>query len=114
MTTTPEAITHEPQSTKPGEEDLASKADPKYPYLLYNHKERTTKGAADQKAFDELKKEGYETDPYPPEDPVYLTKEEVQQLEGLLHKAGQALAKLGQLSEQLRAEPAPANKAKAK
>jgi hypothetical protein len=104
MTTNPEAIMHEPQSTQHGAEDLVSKADPKYPLLVYNHKSRTTKAAKDQKEFDDLKSKGYDIDPYPPENPDYLTKEDVEVLEGLLHKAAQALAKLGQLSEQQHAQ----------
>jgi hypothetical protein len=72
---------------------------PEYPFLLYNHRTRQTKAAADKQQREALAKEGFVEDPLPPEDPDELTEAEANQLQGLLAKAAKALAKLGKLSE---------------
>lgn len=84
---------------------------PEYPELLYNHEKRTTVAARDKDDKAKKEKEGFVEEPYPPLDPESLTPEDVKQLEDLLHKAGKALAKLGQLQAgKTQAAPAPAKK----
>jgi hypothetical protein len=80
---------------------------PEYPFLVYNHKTRQTKAAIDKKHREELAKEGYVDEPYPPEDADALTPAETAQLQALLAKAAKALAKLGKLSEKHDTEPEP-------
>lgn len=72
---------------------------PEYPKMVYNHETRQTKAATDKKHEEELGKHGYETKPYPPEEPDALTDQEIADLQKLLAKAAQALAKLGKLSQ---------------
>lgn len=86
--------------TKPPEKPVFTDEHPEYPKLLYNHKTRQSKAAADKKQQEELAKDGFVEEPLPPLDPDALTDSEVQQLQTLLAKAAKALAKLGKLSQQ--------------
>src|SRR5947209_6220800 len=80
--------------------------NPEFPFLTYNHETRQTKAATDKKHKEELAKDGFVDEPYPPEDVDALTQNEVIQLQSLLAKAAKALAKLGKLSEKHEAAPA--------
>ena len=73
--------------------------NPEYPFLVYNHKTRQTKAAADKEQREALAEEGFVDEPFLPEDPDLLTQAEVALLQRLLAKAARALAKLGRLSE---------------
>ena len=72
---------------------------PEYPILLYNHKTRQSKSAADPQERDKLTAAGFVEEPLPPENPDVLTQQEVALLQSLLAKAAKALARLGALSE---------------
>ena len=97
-------IPEKPQTTTPkageAQEDLVSKADPKYPLLLYNQQTRAMKAATDKESEEKLKGQGFGEDPLPPLDPDSLTPDDVKQLQELLAKAAKALAKLGELSQE--------------
>lgn len=86
------------------EKHVYTTANPEYPFLMYNHETREMKGAANKEEKDKLAQAGFVEEPLPPVDPASLTPEEVTQLQALLSKAAQALAKLGELSQ---THPAP-------
>jgi hypothetical protein len=96
------------QETSEKKAPVFSDRNPEYPFLVYNHKTRQTKAAADKDAKEKLAKEGYVDEPFGPEDPDTLTQAEAAQLQALLAKAAKALAKLGKLSEEQEDEPAAA------
>lgn len=88
--------THEKEDTK----DLVHKANPEYPFAMYDPKTGKAKGAKDKEEYDKLTGQGYTEDPPPPQDPDALTADEVKTLQALLAKAAKALEKLGKLSQQ--------------
>ena len=88
------------------EPTVFSDAYPEFPTLMYNHETRQIKAAADKDAKAKLAEQGFVDEPLPPEDADALTPPEVEQLQALLAKAAEALAKLGKLSEHEPKEPA--------
>jgi hypothetical protein len=65
-----------------------------FPKALYNKEKRVTKTAKDKDEEKKLTGEGFSEEPYPAEDPDALTAADVQALQSLLAKAGQAVQKI--------------------
>jgi hypothetical protein len=84
--------------------DLTETAQPKFPFVLYNHKTRQTKSAKDQEQYDKLTKQGFETEPYDAIDANLLTDADIHQIQELFAKAAYTLEKVVQLSHQLQQE----------
>jgi hypothetical protein len=111
-TTKPQPAHQQDAATKPKPPIVFTDENPEYPFLVYNHKTRQTKAAADKKQKEELAKEGFVDEPYPPEDPDSLTQAEIVQLQALLTKAAKELGKLGKLSQLHETADAPAENPK--
>jgi len=72
----------------------------KYPEALYNKQTRDVHIVKDQKEEQKYTGMGYTTTPFPAQDPNALTPEDLQALQQLWTKAGDALKKLAHLAEE--------------
>jgi hypothetical protein len=90
--------THEKEDTK----DLVHKANPEYPFALYEPKTGKAKGAKDKEEYDKLTGQGYTEDP-PKHSVEQLSPEELSALKMVAEKGAvlvKVFEKLGQMAQQ--------------